>query len=174
MRHSTGKPTKYESQRITAMMRLGCVCCAQLGIWNPAVEVHHIVEGNRRLGHWYSLPLCVAHHRGIWSSELVELIPPDLRVAISDGSKMFEKQYGTERDLWMKVQARLKLPAVWPTSKILPRRGNERHVYLPPNFDPPAGLVEVDAGAAVLPEGCRDSGVDEGCSPALGGAGGPR
>lgn len=165
MRHSTGKPTKYESQRITAMMRLGCVCCAQLGIWNPAVEVHHIVEGNRRLGHWYSLPICVAHHRGIWSSELVELIPPDLRVAISDGSKMFEKQYGTERDLWMKVQARLKLPSIWPTSKILPRRGYaQAH----------CALVEMAPGTEVLPTGYGDSSMGKGSSPALDGQGGAR
>jgi len=126
MNHSTGKPTRYEQQRFDAMMRLGCVCCAQLDLPNPSTDRHHIVEGNKRLGHWYTLPLCPGHHRGVWSPEQIEIIPPDLRTAISDGSKLFEKHYGTERELWMKVQARLKLPAIWPSSKILPRR--ECHV----------------------------------------------
>jgi len=125
MNHSTGKPTKYEQNRIDAMLKLGCVVSAQLGFWTVA-EVHHIVDGNRRLGHWYTLPVSPGFHRGVWSPEQIELIPPDLRIAISDGSKLFEKHYGTQRELWMKIQARLKLPAIWPSSKILPRRG--RHV----------------------------------------------
>jgi hypothetical protein len=133
MKHSTGKPTKYEQQRFEAMLDLGCVCCAQLGIWNTAVDIQHIVEGDRRLGHWYTIPVCPGHHRGVWTSDQVEAIPPDLRIAISDGSKMFYKHYGTERQLWMKVQARLKLPAVWPSSKILPRRlGGNREIFAPP------------------------------------------
>ena len=119
MNHSTGKPTKYEAERIDAMLRLGCCCCAQLGLWCIA-ECQHIVEGNR-LGHWYTLPICPGHHRGVWEKEQIEVIPPDLRVAISDGSKVFDPVYGTQKQLWMKVQARLKLPAIWPVSKILPR-----------------------------------------------------
>jgi hypothetical protein len=121
MKHSTCKPTKYEQKRFDAMLRLGCVCCAQLGLPVPAVDIHHIVEGTR-LGHWYTLPVCPGHHRDVWSEDQIEVIPPDLRTAISGGSKPFSEQYGTQRDLWMKVQARLKLPAVWPSSKILPRR----------------------------------------------------
>jgi len=127
MNHSTGKPTKYEQKRIDAMLRLGCVCCSQLGQPQVASDVHHIVEGNR-LGHWYTLPVCPGHHRDVWSDDQIEIIPPDLRTAISDGSKVFEKHYGTERELWMKVQTRLKLPAIWPSSKILPRRLGGNHV----------------------------------------------
>ena len=164
MKHSTGKPTKYEQQRFDAILKLGCVCCAQLGIWNIAVDIHHIVDG-KRLGHWYTLPVCPGHHRGAWSPEQVDAIPPDLRIAISDGSKVFEKQYGTERDLWMKVQARLKLPAVWPTSKILPRRGYaQAH----------CALVEMAPGTEVLPTGYGDSSMGKGSSPALDGQGGAR
>lgn len=139
MNHSTGKPTKYEAERIEAMLKLGCVALAQLGIWHVA-EVHHIVEGNRRFGHWYTLPLSAAAHRGIWTPELIELIPPDMRVSISSGSKAFEEIYGTQKQLWMKVQERLKLPAVWPVSKILPRG---RHAEL----DSPA-LREMEGTAA--------------------------
>jgi hypothetical protein len=147
---STGKPTKYEQKRIEAMLRLGCVVSAQLGLWSVA-EVHHIVEGNRRLGHWYTLPLSPGFHRGVWSPEQIEVIPPDLRTAISSGSKLFEKHYGTERELWMKVQARLKLPAVWPITKILPRRsGGNRDVFFPP-MGSVSSLAELPVGEVSLP-----------------------
>jgi|SRR5689334_5304052 len=146
MNHSTGKPTKYEQQRFDAMMRLGCVCCAQLDIPNPAIDRHHIVKGNKRLGHWYTLPLCPGHHRGVWTPEQIELIPPDLRIAISDGSKLFEKQYGSERELWTKVQRRLKLPTVWPSSKILPR--GVSHVGLVEDVPREASAEPLQAGQA--------------------------
>src|SRR5690606_28348005 len=88
-------------------------------------ECHHIVEGNRRLGHWFTLPLCPGHHRGAWRphqrqhyAELGLSLPP----SISSGSKRFERHYGSEKELFMRVQARLELPLNWPTSKIYPRR----------------------------------------------------
>lgn len=50
-------------------------------------------------------------------------IPEEARVSIASGSKLFAKQYGSERQLWQKVQLKLALPAEWPVStKILPRR----------------------------------------------------
>lgn len=113
-------PTKYEAERIEAMLRLGCVACARLGIPYIA-ECHHLLEGHRRLGHWFSLPLCPGHHRGVWTPEQKQCIKDDERVAISDGRKLFVKVYGTERFLWTLVQKRLKLPALWPVSKIVPR-----------------------------------------------------
>jgi hypothetical protein len=103
-----------------------------LDLWFIA-ECHHIVEG-KRLGHWYTLPVCPGHHRGVWTPEQTKIIPPDLRIAISDGSKLLEKHYGTERELWMKIQTRLKLPAIWPVSKIVPRRLNAH------NMDPVRGV----------------------------------
>jgi hypothetical protein len=108
--------THYEQQRINRMKAdIGCICCLlRTGVPNYHVEVHHIVQGNKRLGHWWTLPLCRAHHRirgvgGIFTS-------------IADGSKAFKKIHGTELDLWLKCQHMLELPDDLPTTKILPRR----------------------------------------------------
>ena len=76
--------TKAESTRITRMMRLGCIACAKLDIPHIAQENHHIVEGNRRLGDWYTLPLCRGHHQGDWTSDQREVLG-ERCVAISDG-----------------------------------------------------------------------------------------
>lgn len=110
------RATAAEAHRINRMKgEIGCICCLlRTGVQNYHVEVHHIVQGNRRLGHWWTLPLCRAHHRirgvgGIFTS-------------IADGSKAFKKVHGTELDLWLKVQHMLELPDDLPTTKILPRR----------------------------------------------------
>lgn len=123
MMHSTRKPTKYEAERIEAMMRLGCVCCALAGLPHIAQECHHILDINRRMGHWFTLPLCRGHHQGDFSIEQREALEPKYLVAISDGRKVFNAVYNSERHLWEVVQDRLRLPKVWPVSdKILPRR----------------------------------------------------
>lgn len=116
------RATRYEQERIDVMMTLGCVCCASLGIPYANVECQHIVEGGKRLGCWYTIPLCPGHHRGEWTQLQRELIPTDKLVALSDGSKRFIPVYGTQQDLWKRVQIRMKLPTLWKPTKVLPRR----------------------------------------------------
>ena len=45
--------------------QVGCICCLSYGIINNWVQIHHITEGGKRLGHDYTLPLCYFHHEGI-------------------------------------------------------------------------------------------------------------
>lgn len=122
MNHSTGKPVKHEQKRIDSMLRLGCVACAVIEIPYAIAEVHHLLDGGHRMGHWYTIPLCSGHHRGVWSLDQRQAIERYYRIAISDGRKVFVRIYGTERSLWERVQRRLKLTCVWPPTKILPRR----------------------------------------------------
>jgi len=125
--HSTGRPTKYEQERIDAMRRLGCVACAQLGVPNlNELELHHLLDGNVRMGHWFSIFLCAGHHQGRWSETQKEWIPPDLRVSIASGRKAWNRVYPAERILWVKVQQRLRLNDTWPPTKLVPR-GGPRH-----------------------------------------------
>jgi hypothetical protein len=95
-------PNKAEKARIEAMMKLGCIVCDYFGAKSRAQECHHIVEGNKRLGHWYTLPLDRICHSEI--------------NAITKGGEP------SERQLWERVQLKLMLPIYWPKSKILPRR----------------------------------------------------
>lgn len=116
------RATAEEQRRIVEMLKLGCAACAFLAIPNGAfTQCHHITEGNKRLGHLYTIPLCCGHHQGVWPPQLIELIPEDYRVSIADGKKAFTRIYPTERELWTRVQIRLGLPVVWPASKIVPR-----------------------------------------------------
>jgi hypothetical protein len=122
MKHSTGKPTVAEAQRIDLMLRLGCCACELVGmrlLVRP--ECHHILRGHR-LGHWYTIPLCAGHHRGDWSISQCAVLSQRQRVAISNGRKRFTSVYPDERTLWESVQDKLKLPKDWPASKVLARK----------------------------------------------------
>lgn len=121
-------PTREEKRRIVEMLALGCAACKQEPPGWPAGRacVHHIVEGNRRLGHIYTIPLCAGHHQGIWTRaqrHYMQTSAIQMRaIALSDGSKLFVERYGTEREMWGDTQLALDLPVIWPESKILPRR----------------------------------------------------
>jgi len=121
--------TRLEEMRIQQMMRLGCVACAFIEIPMPAQECHHLLDGNRRMGDWFTIPLCMGHHRGAWSEEQREILGQlsirmrkNYLVAISDGRKAFTTIYPTERQLWETVQERLGFS--WPQSKIIARRSH--------------------------------------------------
>lgn len=162
MKTSLRPPTRYEAERIEAMLKLGCVACAQLGIPYAEVQCHHILDGGVRMGHWFSLGLCAGHHKGeftaLQQTLVVEVaqergIRHDPLVAIHTGRKAFARVYGTERELWVRVQGRLRLPAIWPPTKILPRRS---YVESNPQLVAP-GLDPIPPTPAFLPR-----------SPALG------
>lgn len=122
------RPTREEKRRMDLIVKMDCRACVKEPPGWPKARscVQHIVEGNRRLGHLYTIPLCAGHHQGIWTrvqrhyidSNVIEMRP----VALSDGSKLFVARYGAERDLWEETQLELDLPVIWPESKILPRR----------------------------------------------------
>lgn len=123
MRTALPQPTVAEANRIALMMDLGCLPCASVGYFGlTRKECHHLVSGNRRLGHWYTLCLCAGHHQGLWTADQrLWIVQRDL-VAISDGRKAFKRIYGTELDMWLKTQHLLELDDELPQSKILPRR----------------------------------------------------
>ena len=107
MRTSTRAPTKRETERISLFRKVGCIACrSTLGLFNDQYDVHHIISGNRRRGHWYTIPLCPQHHRNIlgrdgeWTS-------------IAHGSKAFEEVHGSEESLWKKTQYLLGLNPKW-------------------------------------------------------------
>jgi Recombination enhancement, RecA-dependent nuclease len=115
--------TEAEQHRVDLMKPLGCLACASAGWLNlDELELHHLIEGNRRLGHLYTIFLCRGHHQGHWNSVTTLALLPRYRVAISDGRKRFNAVFGSERSLWERAQVTIKDPTEWPESKILPRR----------------------------------------------------
>lgn len=125
------RPTALEQIRIDAMLKGGCV----LSIYRTAqgltvpergkIEVHHLVSGNKRMGHTYTIPLRSFYHRGVvpYPAQSKEEARELYGAALSDGSKSFLKSHGVDDlELWKYLQILLGMSTDLPPSKILPRR----------------------------------------------------
>ena len=100
--------TKAEKERIRQALQLGCCVTGQ----TSGVEIHHLLSGGKRMGHWYTIVLAKGLHQ--------KYLP---RVtSLADGSKPFTAAYGSQQSLWLATQRRLGLECNWPASKVLPRR----------------------------------------------------
>lgn len=97
MKHSTGNPTKAESARMAAIKDGPCVCCHQRRLPSYCPEIHHLLSGNKRRGHRYTVGLCAWHHRAValegWTAAAMRgLYGPSL----ADGSKPFHAEFGSD------------------------------------------------------------------------------
>jgi Recombination enhancement, RecA-dependent nuclease len=81
---------KDELRFHNAIRAHGCIVCRQAGYESPA-EIHHILSGGRRMGHYHAIGLCAVHHRGqVNNAEAVSRHP---------WRTEFERRYGTELEL---------------------------------------------------------------------------
>lgn len=111
MKHSTGNRTKAEQARFDQMKEMGqCVACYQLGIhgWGY-IEIHHLLSGNKRIGHMATVSLCQWHHRGVWESGFdhkqesyfrsIEKYAGLYGPSLAHGSKPFRAKFGSDMEL---------------------------------------------------------------------------
>lgn len=96
------KWTAAESDRATRMtVEIGCIFCwLDEATRGPCEHRHHIKSGNKRMGHWYTLPVCAQHHRDCHNGRF---------------------GHAVQIDRWLKVQHILGLDDTLPRSKIVPR-----------------------------------------------------
>lgn len=104
---STGNQTKDEAKWVGATKRNGCLCCMAMGFEPettggeiPLVEAHHLLDGLRR-GHFYTVGLCVWHHRARlfvsgWTHDTHRRL---LGPSLDEGSVPFHARFGTDEEL---------------------------------------------------------------------------
>ncbi|MGB0662801.1 MAG: Ref family recombination enhancement nuclease [Pontibacterium sp.] len=88
--------TNYEREWLSDLVSLGCVVCRNLGYGDSPAEVHHVrfeAGVGQRSDHTSALPLCPEHHRLGGHG-----------VAFHAGPKVWQQQYGTERELLEQVR----------------------------------------------------------------------
>lgn len=88
-------------ERFAKLYALGCVVSRVFfNRWEPA-DIHHLVEGRKRLGHQFTIPLSPWFHRGI--PPLPEMRPSEaekqIGPSLARSKRDFVAAYGTERDL---------------------------------------------------------------------------
>jgi hypothetical protein len=88
--------TKDEKRWLDCITQLGCcVCLFHHFVFTPA-EPHHMLYGDRRRGHLYTIPLCPPHHRSGKNDEQA--------TSRDQSRRRFEARYGTEEQLLLKTR----------------------------------------------------------------------
>ena len=90
--------TKVDKKHLDQVAEIGCIVCKNVYFCYSPAEIHHIVEGSRRKGDQFVIPLCVPHHRGGSdgaNGQFVSRHPYKSR---------FEAAYGSESDLLEQVR----------------------------------------------------------------------
>lgn len=88
--------TKSDLARFDKLQQLGCICCKKAGSGYRAPDIHHVLNGGRRISNKATLPLCPEHHR-IPSNGTV------VGASLADGSKKFHAQWGSQLKLLAEV-----------------------------------------------------------------------
>lgn len=98
---SKAKPaTKAERERFDALRLIGCLCCRSRGAWTLPAEIHHLLSGNRRRGHEFTIPLCPWHHRGkVFRGMTAREMTEDFGPSLALGSKPFHAAFGSDEEL---------------------------------------------------------------------------
>jgi len=73
-----------------------CVCKWFMGGIRSEAQVHHMLRGGKRIGHFFTLPLCPTHHTGLGLTNEMRRLGI---VPRSDSQRAFEKAYDTEANL---------------------------------------------------------------------------
>lgn len=101
------RPKVDDIERFAKLYALGCVISRVFfDRWEPA-EIHHLVEGRKRLGHQSTIPLSPWFHRGVppqfdmRPSEAEKQIGPSL----ARNKRAFVERFGSERELLDKTNA---------------------------------------------------------------------
>jgi hypothetical protein len=92
-------PTKAEREWMDAIVAYGCIACRIDGNGFRPAAVHHIVRGNRRIGHLFTLPLCdPGHHQNGAQFGMTSRHP---------WKAQFEQKYGSEDHLLARLRAEI-------------------------------------------------------------------
>ena len=91
-------PTLEEQRWMDDIVRIGCCVCIRTGLGPTPGEVHHRLRGGRRMGHRFTLCLCMSHHRGGLDNGFI--------VSRDHSQRRFEERYGSEDELqaWTEQQ----------------------------------------------------------------------
>ena len=124
MSRNQPRQTKEERQRNKIIKANGCMLTWLKFGEKKYAEIHHILIGGKRAGHWYTIPLSPWYHqRTCEPGKTEDEMRAKYGASLKDGSKAFvASHHYTELELWQKLQVALGLDDSLPATKIVPRR----------------------------------------------------
>lgn len=106
MKHSTPKPNKADLVRFDKLMQLGCIVShVYFHRYEPA-QVHHLLSGNKRRGHQFTIPLSPWFHQGIPPNGM-SAMDASLKwgPSLAKTPRRFRESFGTDQELLDKTNA---------------------------------------------------------------------
>lgn len=100
--------TKADRDRWALFRHTGCIVTRlKFGVYND-YDVHHLVEGGRRLGHQYTIPLNPWYHRGVPPMDMsTDEAEAFYGPSLARNKRAFVAAFGTERKLLETVESML-------------------------------------------------------------------
>lgn len=86
-------------KRFAILVDIGCIACVLDGRHGTPPDIHHLVEGRKRLGDDHTIPLCPWHHRGVPCGSSAKETEEVLGPSLARNKREFVERYGTEREL---------------------------------------------------------------------------
>lgn len=98
----TKRASLSEKERMGLIKGIGCIACLLKNWPDVQCEVHHVVEGRKRLGHRHTMGLCLWHHRGEIDADTgytLQQMGGLLGPSLAHGSYEFGEVFGTQAQL---------------------------------------------------------------------------
>jgi len=101
MHSSLPAATKAQKDRFQRIQEIGCLCCIlKVHIYQTQAEIHHLIDGGKRLGHWHTVALCPWHHRGVPNSGFSEKQTREAKgPSLAKEPGKFKEAFGEDKQL---------------------------------------------------------------------------
>ena len=101
--------TKAHRRRAIMLKEMGCILCREQGMGWRLPDIHHLLDGGRRMGHDYTIPLDPWYHEGhppegMNPREAKALFGPSMKLH----KREFVERFGSELDILERVDEQLK------------------------------------------------------------------
>lgn len=92
--------TPADRERFAILKDMPCIACWKRGmhIMCGPTEIHHLLSGNRRRGHQFTVPLGSWHHRAVFLGSMTAM-ETVWGPSLANGSKPFHREFGTDNYL---------------------------------------------------------------------------
>ena len=99
--------------KLKQMRCIACTICVETSHFMPTArsvpDIHHLLSGNRRRGHMYTVPLCRWHHVGDPSNGLSATTMSAIHgPALARQSRLFHQHFGTDTELLARTNSLLE------------------------------------------------------------------
>lgn len=91
--------TKADKRRFQLLQEVGCIPCRMRGLGHQYGDIHHLVDGGKRLGHQYTICLCKWHHVGYEPGVPDKIAEQYKGPSLARNKKAFYNEFGTEMEL---------------------------------------------------------------------------